>query len=173
MKALRLPRPIPLASVLPRLTVPHAARLFACIAWRGANHAIWRISLRVPGPAVITHCGGLGISQVPREPQCAFALLLDPGRTLTPGRYRDARMLLPHCRRRKLTTRVLISGLNHTAFAPAVYASCRGCPTTTQDSLPAGGQPLPDGIDYPLGSDERFQINYHPPFLSFTWRDGS
>ena len=64
-----------------------------------------------------------------------------------------------------------ISGLNHTAFAPAVYASCRGCPTTTQDSLPAGGQPLPDGIDYPLGSDERFQINCHPPFLSLAWRN--
>lgn len=26
-----------------------------------------------------------------------------------------------------------------------------GCPRTTQDSLPAGGQPLPGGIDYPTG----------------------
>ena len=32
-----------------------------------------------------------------------------------------------------------------------------GCPYTTQDSLPAVGQTLPDGLGYPQGSDERFQ----------------
>ena len=32
-----------------------------------------------------------------------------------------------------------------------------GRPDTTQDSLPAAGQTLPDGLDYPQGSDERFR----------------
>jgi hypothetical protein len=31
-----------------------------------------------------------------------------------------------------------------------------GRPDTTQDSLPAVGQTLPDGLGYPQGSDERF-----------------
>jgi hypothetical protein len=45
-----------------------------------------------------------------------------------------------------------------------------GHPITTQDSLPAIGQTLPDGLDYPQGSIERFQaVSYiHPPFPSST-----
>ena len=35
-----------------------------------------------------------------------------------------------------------------------------GRPTTTHDSLPAAGQALPDGVVYPLGCCERFQIMY-------------
>ena len=126
------------------------------------------------GPRPDSHnaSGGFGISQVPRQPPCAFALLSDPGQTPTPGPIFDAAMLFPLFRRRKLSA-TSISGLYHTAFALAVYASCRSCPTTTQDSLPAGGQPLPDGIGYPLGCAERFQIYYHPPFLSLTWRNGT
>ena len=50
------------------------------------------------------------------------------------------------------STRVVISGLNRTAFDLAVYASQGGCPPTTQDSLPAAGPALPDGIGYPQGS---------------------
>jgi len=30
---------------------------------------------------------------------------------------------------------------------------------TTQDSLPVAGSALPDGLDYPQGSDERFQTH--------------
>ena len=40
-------------------------------------------------------------------------------------------------------------------------------PPTTQDSLPAAGQALPDGIGYPQGSNERFQVCGYPPFQSF------
>src|SRR5208337_2684572 len=54
--------------------------------------------------------------------------------------------------------RVLISGLNHTAFDLAVYASQWKLPTTAQDSLPAAGPALPDGVGYPQGFDERFHI---------------
>ena len=51
-----------------------------------------------------------------------------------------------------------ISGLNHTAFDLAVYASSWRSPDTTQDSLPAAGPALPDGIGYPQGFNERFHI---------------
>ena len=51
-----------------------------------------------------------------------------------------------------------ISRLNHRAFDLAVYASQWKSPATTQDSLPAAGPALPDGIGYPLGSNERFHI---------------
>ena len=54
--------------------------------------------------------------------------------------------------------RRLISGLNHTAFDLAVYASQWKSPATTQDSLPAAGPALPDGIGYPQGFDKRFHI---------------
>ena len=42
--------------------------------------------------------------------------------------------------------REVISGLNHTASALAVYASPGGSPHRTQDSLLAAGQALPGGI---------------------------
>jgi hypothetical protein len=53
---------------------------------------------------------------------------------------------------------MMISGLNHTAFDLAVNASQWRSPATTQDSLPAAGPALPDGIAYPQGSDEKFHI---------------
>jgi hypothetical protein len=40
----------------------------------------------------------------------------------------------------------MISGLNRRAFGLAVYASQGRSPATTQDSLPAAGPALPDGI---------------------------
>lgn len=49
------------------------------------------------------------------------------------------------------------SGLNRTACVLAVYASRRGSPPAAQDSLPAGGQPCPDGVGYPQGSSEEFR----------------
>jgi hypothetical protein len=53
----------------------------------------------------------------------------------------------PRIRRRRRLTTSRISGLNHTAFGLAVYASQWKLPATTQDSLPvAGPQALPDGI---------------------------
>src|SRR5262249_31352839 len=51
-----------------------------------------------------------------------------------------------------------ISGLNHTAFDRAVYASQCRSPVTTPDSLPVSGPALPDGIGYPQVFDERFHI---------------
>ncbi len=39
-----------------------------------------------------------------------------------------------------------VSELDSMAFGLAVYASQAGSPRTTQDSLPAAGQALPDGV---------------------------
>ena len=53
----------------------------------------------------------------------------------------------PRIRRRRRLATNRISGLSHTAFGLAVYASQWKLPATTQDSLPvAGPQALPDGI---------------------------
>jgi hypothetical protein len=64
------------------------------------------------------------ISQVPREPFSAFALLSDPGRFSTPSPLRrfDATLAVMTT---KAPTLVFVSRLNHTALAPAPYASCR------------------------------------------------
>jgi hypothetical protein len=61
------------------------------------------------------------------------------------------------CQQRGLP-RVKISGLDRRALGLAVYASQSGSPLPAQDSLPAAGPTLPDGIGYPQGSDERFHI---------------
>jgi hypothetical protein len=47
-----------------------------------------------------------------------------------------------------------------------------GCPTTTQDSLPDGWPAFPGGTDYPLGPNERFQVNpFSFPRLCLAHRD--
>jgi hypothetical protein len=61
------------------------------------------------------------------------------------------------------------------ASVPAVYTCARVPPllTTTQDSLPAGGQPLPGGSDYPPGFNEEFQRSTErgaSPLPGLTWR---
>ena len=64
-----------------------------------------------------------------------------------------------------------LSGLNNMAFALAVYASQLSSPrrdcTATQNSLPAGGQPLPDGIGYPQDYSVKFQsLHLHDLLLT-------
>ena len=101
----------------------------------------------VSGPAPWDRCSRLGIRGPHRFlgcPFCAFALLFDPGRTSAPHRL-GASVLPPYPIRRRLP-RVTISGLHHTALAPAVYASWpASLPGRMQDSLAAGGEPLPRG----------------------------
>ena len=59
-----------------------------------------------------------------------------------------------------------ISGLNRTRFDLAVYASQWRSPDTTQDSLPAAGPALPDGIHTRRVPTKGFKQRY-PPFPSF------
>ncbi len=78
---------------------------------------------------------------------CVHALLFDPGGT---GQARPGLYSLSRATFRRLenvgSRKAVISGLNHTACTLAVYASQPRSHATTQDSLPAGGQPLPHGI---------------------------
>jgi hypothetical protein len=89
------------------------------------------------------------------NPHCALALLFDPGRTGASGPC-DASARPPLCPRRRLprcSFRGSITRLRHwlsTLRRP-------GHPDTTQDSLPAVGQTLPDGLGFPQGSAERFR----------------
>ena len=76
-------------------------------------------------------------------PSCAYALLFDPGRTSTPHQL-GVSVLPPYPIRRRLPRRT-ISGLDHTALAPAVYASRQVLRPAMPDSLAAGGEPLPRG----------------------------
>jgi hypothetical protein len=68
------------------------------------------------------------------------------------------RCCLPPNGRRRLPRQILISGLNHTARPPAVYASQGGL-LHRHARLASGGWPtLPGGTDYPPGPNERFQV---------------
>jgi hypothetical protein len=68
------------------------------------------------------------------------------------------RCCLPPNGRRRLPRQILISGLNHTAHALAVYASQRGL-LHHHARLASGGWPiLPGGAAYPPGPTERFQV---------------
>ena len=108
------------------------------------------------------------VSQVPEEPFGSFALFSDPGPTgLSLGDQ-----VLDSPTRPPLLTRARaqcedISGLNGTGFDLTVYALQCQLPAPTQDSLPAAGPTLPDGIEYPQGSNERFQAIVLPPLPSF------
>jgi len=51
-----------------------------------------------------------------------------------------------------------ISGLNHTAFVIAVYASRSWSPMIMRDSLPTAGQALSGWIGYQQGHYERSQL---------------
>ena len=127
-----------------------------------------------PLPSTPTR-GDDGISQVPRQPLCEHALLFDPGGPRASG----------HCDARDVAFRSAdgvgsafshVSRLNYTACSLAVYASRLGLlrSNTTQDSLPAGGQPwrgrtltcwVASG-----GFHSVLQLTSFPPPRSFTWR---
>jgi hypothetical protein len=102
---------------------------------------------------------------------CERAVLFDPGGILTLGHYR-ASMLPSTFSTVSASATTVLSGLNHTAHAFAVYAS--------QDELlhrharlASGWLASLSGRDWhPLGPNERFQVLL-PPFPGFTWRTGN
>jgi len=158
--------------VWPRLAVPLGASVFAPLR-PDAGHAAWSIGV-----------GLLPCSHHERKRQDlpgSWAILMCLCRALRPRQDRKhlaldgAPMLPPLCQRRRLP-RVVLSRLNHTASALAVYASPRPSRDGTQDSLPAAGYALPGGIGYPQDCDERFPkttASLLPPFPSLAWRNGT
>src|SRR6266542_2647440 len=107
--------------------------------------------LRCPRPE--TQDGDDWASQVPGRPPCPHALLLDPGGTSAPGHLRRLSVAFRLSATASASTTAPISGLNHTAYELAVYASCAtlaadharlasGCwPTFAgRECLPAGSR---------------------------------
>ena len=101
-----------------------------------------------------------------RTTHCPFALFFDPGRTehIRPIRCDG---MAPAMSTTKAPTKIQLSRLNRTALGLAVYASSRALPHATQNSLPAAGQALPDGIAYPQGCYERFLMLLILPSRAF------
>jgi hypothetical protein len=86
------------------------------------------------------------------DPNIRLLVLYDSGESVR-SRPDDARSvgfrnyrLAPATGTTKALARNNLSKLNHTAFGLAVYASSHSLPHATQDSLPAVGQTLPDGL---------------------------
>jgi len=107
----------------------------------------------------------LRLSQVPREPQCAYAVLSDSGRALVPSLHGTS--VLPPLLGN-------VEGLSDPCdFGALLHGLSTGCLrfvppllTTTQNSLPGGGQPFPGGIPvYPLSSVGKFP----PCGFPFPW----
>src|SRR5208337_3734850 len=101
--------------------------------------------------------GNVGVSQVPWKPWWSLSVLFDP------GRIRQAEWTMselpdtaPACVQDEGSKRLVFSGLNHTTFDLAVYAS--------QDGLPHHHARLASGCwsgfarrdSYPHGFNERF-----------------
>jgi hypothetical protein len=102
--------------------------------------------------------GDTGVSQVPGRTLARLpSLSLDPGGIAAPGHSRrlDAASAIDTAFG---SPNVNLSRLDHAAIALAVYASQCGSPRPTQDSLPAGGQPLPCGTLTRWVRYRRFQV---------------
>ena len=169
IRALRLPAARPAALRFLRLAVPRLRPAVrsppARDGRRGSGLELVTRYLR-PGLAR----GDGRISQVPGEPSCALALFSDPGRT-------DARQAIAarrHGPRSESTTKApaMIRFRGSIARLRHSLSTLRraGCPTATQDSLPAAGQALPDGIGYPQGSTKGFRVRVSSPFPKLAWR---
>ena len=104
--------------------------------------------------------GNVRVSQVPGEPQCARALFSDPG-----GRRYAKPVAALSCCLASLNSHgsheyISFEAQSHGSRARCLRFEGHSCLRPTQDSLPAGGQPLPGGIGYPPGSSRGFQVIY-------------
>lgn len=152
-ETLRRPAAPPAVLRFLRLAVPSCAPAF--VSSFGPTPAKRPGAFWTGSPRQFVQDGSDRTSQVPGEPLCAYALFSDPGGT---ERTRPIRCsgTAPARNTTKAPSDAVISGLNRTALALAVYASQCGSHRPTQDSLLVAGQALPGGIDYPQGSIERF-----------------
>ena len=105
----------------------------------------------------------VGYLRSPGDPSCAFAPLLDPGRTDVPLPWRSHRCCPRFVRQRRLRT-MRISGLTHAASAPALLRFAFRVATHAQGWLPAGWLAFTGRASNPLDHCERFQITWSSPF---------
>ena len=128
MRLLRLPAARPLALRFLRTTVTSLTPFpFARLGLLELLPLRLGVGLPVSPPrsGSFSKGGSSRISQVPREPFRAFALLSDPGRISTPSPFAALRFCPRVSGLRRLQHQIILSRLNHTALAPAPYASCR------------------------------------------------
>ena len=90
------------------------------------------------------------------NPNCPFAHVQStPAGLLAPDHYGAAAWPLV-CEKQRLPRKVFRRSIAWLSDSLSTLRSA-GYPAPTQDSLPAAGQALPDGLFHPQGSDERFQ----------------
>jgi|GEM_PF-2339641 len=160
-KALGFPTARPASLRCLRSAVPQGCtRAFALI--RQVHRMSLELITRCLQPGIT--CGNDRTSQVPGQPQCPFARALRL-RQVDCSRPDDAHSVGFQNNRMALamgTTKALarnnLSKLNHTAFGLAFYASSHSLPRATQDSLPAVGQTLPDGLSTRRVTTEGFRF---------------
>ena len=136
--------PIPPHFVFLRLAVP---RDHACFAPGVTTCDNGGPGVGHPVPPAGNYRGDDRISHVPGEPRLCFCPALRPRRTdhIRPLRCGGAAPILTTREATAMNFRGSMTRLWHW-----LSTLCRvGLPTATQDSLPAAGQALPDGLDYP------------------------
>ena len=146
-----------------------AAHVSSCFVFAVALRKEWR-SPPDPGTWVPTARSSgyfpwtpVGYLRSPGDPSCAFAPLLDPGRTDVPLPWRSHRYCPRFVRQRRLRT-MRISGLTHAASAPALLRFAFRVATHAQGWLPAGWLAFTGRASNPLDHYERFQITWSSPF---------
>jgi hypothetical protein len=102
--------------------------------------------------------GNVGVSQVPWKPWWSLSVLFDP------GRIRQAEWTMselpdtaPACVQDEGSKRLVLSGLNHTTFDLAVYASQDGSPHRHARLASGCWSSFARRDSYPQGFNERFQ----------------
>jgi len=166
MKALRLPTRVSSVTYFVRFRRPRDPPVFVSAvalleelevpSWPGR----WVPVARSAGRFTWTQVGYL---RSPGDPSCAFAPLLDPGRTDVPLPWRSHRYCPRFVRQRRLRT-MRISGLTHAASAPALLRFAFRVATHAQGWLPAGWLAFAGRASNPLDHYERFQFTWSSPF---------
>src|SRR3990172_2462232 len=162
---------VPASSVLSGATTPHRpSRRTSFPSLGGTIHARtvrsprWSVPHRGAGgfcsprrypPGDLISDGNDRASHVPGEPAVSMPCSSTPAGSSAPG-LSGATTRPPLEPRRRLPRSQFRGSITRPGHSLSTLRRMDRS-TTTQDSLPATGQVLPDGIGYPLGSNERFQ----------------
>jgi hypothetical protein len=167
MKALRLPTRVSAVTYFVRFRRPRDPPVFvsAVALLKELEAPSWpgRWVPRSPVVPALFTWTSVGSLRSPSDPSCAFAPLLDPGRTDVPLPWRSHRCCPRFVRQRRLRT-MRISGLTHAASAPALLRFAFRVATHAQGWLPAGWLAFTGRASNPLDHYERFQITWSSPF---------
>ena len=115
--------------------------------------------------------GEIRASQVPGGPPCMRAPLCDPDRPPASGQSWRERCCLPPGSRRRPRQFGSYEAESRGPHARCLRFAASVTRNATQDSLPAGGQPLLGGILARRVPSKGFKSRHGlPPFPSFAWR---